>query len=233
MATEMVLPITRYHDRAVPNRLLRPRGTIDQLAMLLPGLGYTLDMPLFYYIQMVCLDAGIDVLRVETAYNHDPSFATATNVEQVDWVTTGAQAAWHAVLARMEYVAAVIVGKSLGTLPMPALLADPAIANLMVQSVWLTPLLSQPFVRAAIRGLGPQALVVIGDADPHYDVEVLAQLEAAAAKVVVVPGADHGMNIAGDVMGSVRVLADVIGAFRDFLLHLTLMRQEASPDIEA
>src|SRR3954452_19250705 len=140
MATEVILPITGYHERMVPNRLLRPRGAIDQLVLLLPGLGYTLDMPLFFYIQMACLDSGFDVLRMESAYNRDPGFAAATNDEQVDWITTDARAALHATLGHSKYLAAIIIGKSLGTLAMPALLADPVTANQMVQSVWLTPL---------------------------------------------------------------------------------------------
>jgi hypothetical protein len=216
MATEVILPITGYHGRAVPNRLLRPRGAIDQLGVLLPGLGYTLDMPLFFYIQMMCLDAGLDVLRVETAYNRDPSFAAATHDEQVAWVTTDAVAAWHAALARTEYLAAIIVGKSLGTLAMPGLFEERTARNLTFHSVWLTPLLSQAIVRQEIRGLGGRALMVIGDADPYYDPEILAQLERAGANVVVAPGADHGMNLPGDVVGSVRVLEEVFTAIRDF-----------------
>jgi hypothetical protein len=217
MATETILPITGYRGRAVPNRLLRPRGAIDQLAVLLPGLGYTLDMPLFYYIQMMCLDVGIDVLRVETAYNREPGFAAAMQDEQVDWVATDAVAAWHAALAGAEYLAAVVVGKSLGTLAMPGLFDERTVRNIAFHSVWLTPLLSQTRVRQEIGGLRGRSLVAIGDADPYYDPEILAQLERAGVKVVVVPGADHGMNLPGDAVGSAQVLAAVIAAIRDFI----------------
>jgi pimeloyl-ACP methyl ester carboxylesterase len=216
MATSVILPITGYHGRAVPNRLLRPRSPIDQLAVLLPGLGYTLDMPLFYYIQMMGLDAGIDVLRVETAYNRDPDFAAATDDEQVEWVTTDAKAAWHAALARTEYLAAVIVGKSLGTLAMSGLLDERTARNLTFHSVWLTPLLSETIVRQAIRWIGGRALVVIGDADPYYDPEILAQLNETGVQVVAILGADHGMNLPGDAVGSVRVLERVTAATLDF-----------------
>lgn len=218
MATEIILPITGYHDRAVPNRLLRPGGGIDHLAMLLPGLGYTLDMPLFYYSQMGCLDTGIDVLRVEAAYNRDADFAAATNREQLDWVTTDATAAWHAGLAQAMYSAAIIVGKSLGTLAMPALITETRAHDLSLKSVWLTPLLSQSFVFDAIVKCGPTAMVVIGDADPHYDPDLITQLQAAGITAIVVLGANHGLDLSGDVVGSVRVLERVVAAIHEFCL---------------
>ena len=73
MATATTLTIQGYRDEAVPNRFLRPQGAINHLAVLLPGFGYTLDMPLFYYAQNLLLERGWDVLRVEYAYNTPPN----------------------------------------------------------------------------------------------------------------------------------------------------------------
>ena len=74
MATATTLTIHGYRDEPVPNRFLRPEGAIDHLAVLLPGFGYTLDMPLFYYAENLLLERGWDVLRVEYAYNKRPEF---------------------------------------------------------------------------------------------------------------------------------------------------------------
>lgn len=216
MATERILPIAGYEGRDVPNRLRQPEGAIGRLAMLLPGYGYTLDMPLFYYLENRCLDVGIDVLRVETTYNQHPTFAGATERAQARWVATDARAAWQTGLAQDDYGSAIVVGKSLGTLAMAALFTEPLSAPGEVQSVWLTPMLSQPTVHQTIGQLGARALVVIGDADPHYDVDVLADLEGAGVNVVVAPGAEHGLDVPGDVVGSVRLLAQLITAIQDF-----------------
>ena len=219
MATETILPITGYEGRAVPNRLRRPRGAIGRLAMLLPGFGYTLDMPLFYYVENGCLDTGIDVLRVESTYNQDLAFAAADETERSRWVTADAHAAWEAGLAQSTYTSAIVVGKSLGTLAMPALFAAPAPDDREVRSVWLTPLLSEPPVTETIARLGSRALVAIGDADPHYDAEVIRQLEATGVRMLVAPGAEHGLDLPGDVVGSVRVLERVIAAINEFALR--------------
>ena len=82
MATSTTLTIQGYRDEPVPNRFLRPDGAIDQLAVLLPGFGYTLDMPLFYYAQNLLLERGWDVLRVEYAYNTHPEFQTLPEMER-------------------------------------------------------------------------------------------------------------------------------------------------------
>jgi hypothetical protein len=216
MVTEHILPMTGYRDHPVPNRLRQATGAADRLALLLPGFGYTLDMPLFYYIENLCLDMGSDVLRMETAYSQHPVFAEATEPEQAQWVVADARAAWQAGLAQADYASVLVVGKSLSTLAMAALLAAPLTSPPMVRSVWLTPLLAEQAVRQALHQLGRNAQVVIGDADLHYDAEVLADLAGAGVNVVVVPNADHGLDIPGDVAGSVRLLPQIITAIQDF-----------------
>ena len=86
MATSTTLTIQGYRGEAVPNRFLRPEGAIDHLAVLLPGFGYTLDMPLFYYAENLLLERGWDVLRVEYAYNKRPEFQTLTEPERDRWL---------------------------------------------------------------------------------------------------------------------------------------------------
>jgi hypothetical protein len=216
MATEHILPIAGYRDHTVPNRLRQPDGTTGRLTLLLPGYGYTLDMPLFYYVENLCLDMGSDVLRMETAYSQHPRFGEATEPEQAQWVVADARATWQAGLKHADYASVMVVGKSLSTLAMAALLAPPITSPPKVRSVWLTPLLSQQSVRETLVRLGNSAQVVIGDADPHYDADVLADLAGAGMNVVVAPGADHGLDIPGDVAGSVRLLPQIISAIHDF-----------------
>ena len=74
MHTTESLPIRGYRDEPVPNEFLRQKGESRHLAVFLPGMGYTCDMPLFYYAENLLQDAGADVLRVEYAYGHHPDF---------------------------------------------------------------------------------------------------------------------------------------------------------------
>lgn len=216
MVTGTSLTITGYRDRPVPNRLRQPSGAIGRLAMMLPGFGYTMDMPLFYYLENLCLDLGLDVLRVETSYSQNPAFREATKPEQAEWVAADARAAWQRGLAHASYASTIVIGKSLGTLGLAALMTQPVNAPEHMQSIWLTPLLAEPSVRQALQHCGNTAQVVIGDADPHYDAAVIAELEASGTHVVVAQSAEHGLDIEGDAVASAQLLVQLITAMRDF-----------------
>ena len=217
MATATTLTIQGYRGEAVPNRFQRPEGAIDHLAVLLPGFGYTLDMPLFYYAEHLLLERGWDVLRVEYAYNTRPEFQTLPEPERNRWLLADTTAAWRAGLGQRTYERVVLIGKSLGTLAMGHLLtmADlPPAAG----AVWLTPLLTKERLRQQISQYGGPSLFVIGTADPHFEPVVLEQMQVATTgEAVVVNNADHGMDIPGDPIASVRGVERVVEALGRFL----------------
>jgi predicted alpha/beta-hydrolase family hydrolase len=217
MATATTLSIRGYRDEPVPNRFLHPQEAHDQLAILLPGLGYTLDMPLFYYTENLLLERGWDVLRVEYAYNTRPEFQTMPEPERARWLLEDATAAYRAGLAQGEYKGLILGGKSLGTVAMGHLLTMDK-PTVPVRAIWLTPLLGQERLREQITRYGGPSLFVIGAADPHYDPVILDELcRATNGESVVVEGADHGMDIEGDPVASVRALELVVDELVRFL----------------
>jgi predicted alpha/beta-hydrolase family hydrolase len=218
MATTTTLPIAGYRGEAVPNRLLQPREPANALAILLPGLAYTLDMPLFYYAEHLLLERGWDVLRVEYAYNLRPEYAALPQPEQRRWLRDDTTAAYRSGLGRHGYDRVALVGKSLGTLAMGHLLTLAESPAAPARAVWLTPLLKNPELRRQIAQFGGPSLFVIGGADPHYNPVILQEMSAATnGEAVVVDGADHGMDIPGDPVGSVRGLERIVVALSQFL----------------
>jgi predicted alpha/beta-hydrolase family hydrolase len=217
MATSTTLTIRGYRDEPVPNRFLRPEGAIDHLAVLLPGFGYTLDMPLFYYAEKLLLERGWDVLRVEYAYNTRPEFQTLPKSERDRWLLADTTAAWRAGLGQRTYERVVLIGKSLGTLAMGHLLTLAAPPP-TVGAVWLTPLLGEERLRQQIQQYGGPSLFVIGTADPHFEPVVLEKMQVATiGEAVVVRNADHGMDIPGNPIASVRAVERVVEALSRFL----------------
>src|SRR5215208_74432 len=217
MATSTMLTIQGYRDEPVPNRFLRREGAIDHLAVLLPGFGYTLDMPLFYYAEHLLLERGWDVLRIEYAYNKRSEFQTLPGPERDRWLLTDTTAAWRAGLGQRTYERVVLIGKSLGTLAMGHLLT---LADLppTVGAVWLTPLLSAERLRQQIQQYGGPSLFVIGTADPQFEPVLLEKMQVATVgEAVVVRNADHGMDIPGDPIASVRAIERVVEALGRFL----------------
>ena len=217
MATEHILPMTGYRDHPVPNRLRQATGAADRLALLLPGFGYTLDMPLFYYAENLLQERGWDVLRVEYDYNTRPEFQTLPKPDRDRWILADTTAAWRAGLSQRTYERVALIGKSLGTLAMGHLLtmADPP-PN--VGAVWLTPMLSVERLRQQISRYGGPSLFVIGTADPHFEPVVLEKMQVATTgEAVIVKNADHGMDIPGNPVASVRAVERVVEALGRFL----------------
>jgi predicted alpha/beta-hydrolase family hydrolase len=211
------LAITGYRDEPVPHTFLRQDEHARHVAILLPGIGYTSDMPLLYYPARLLLARGADVLRVEYAYQQRADFKTATADEQGRWVVADVTAACQAVLAQRDYEQITFVAKSLGTLALgPMLTADPPLARAHV--VWLTPLLRIDHLRADIVRWGGHSLFVIGTADPYYDAAYLAEVQHAThGETVVVDGADHSLEIQGDVLRSLEAMTQVMRAVQQFV----------------
>ena len=211
------LGIAGYRNEPVPNTFLRQDEAARELAVVLPGVGYTCHMPLLYYPSQALLTLGMDVLWVEYNYIRRPDYRALADAEQKQWLFTDVAAACQAAVTQRSYQQVTLVGKSLGTVAMSRLLAtDTRFAKSRL--VWLTPVLRNDDVRAQILRGGSRALVAIGTADPFYDPEYLADLQAAAkSEVVIVDGADHSLEVAGDVLQSLQILERVTRAIRAFV----------------
>jgi pimeloyl-ACP methyl ester carboxylesterase len=216
MYTAESLPINGYRGEPVPNEFLRQEGESDHVAVLLPGMGYTCDMPLFYYAESLLLHTGADVLRVEYAYNRRPDFRELPQDEQRRWLLADATASFRAALGQRPYREVTLIGKSLGTLAMGHLLAE--FPGHGVRAVWLTPLLREDGPREQMRLHGGPTLLATGTAHPFYDPLSLDEVpEAIEGQVVLIEGADHGLDIPGDPIASVKAVEQVVGALQEFL----------------
>lgn len=104
--------------------------------------------------------------------------------------------------------AGLLIGKSLGS--MAAALA----ADRDLPAVWLTPVLTEPPVQAALSRARAPFLLVGGTADPYWDGDLARRL---SPHVFEVEGASHGMMVDGPVADSIAVLARMVTAVDEFL----------------
>lgn len=211
------LELTGYRGQPVPNTLLRHEETVTQVAVLLPGLGYTCDMPLFYYATRLVWNLGADILQVEYAYHREPGFRALPASERRERLLADATSAFDAILRQPQYQLITLVGKSLGTLAMGHLLTTKQ-PRQDLRAIWLTPLLRDPELQRQMRNCRARSLAVIGTADGHYDEGKLHDFrDRAGYEVIAVEGADHGLDLAGDPIGSIRVMARIVRAMEEFL----------------
>jgi hypothetical protein len=101
----------------------------------------------------------------------------------------------------------LLIAKSLGT--NAATLA----AERGLPGVWLTPLLTVPWVAAAMRRATVPFLLVGGTADEAWDGALARRL---SPHVLEVEDADHGMYVPGPLTESVAVLGRMVVAMEEF-----------------
>src|SRR5512143_2439516 len=76
---------------AVRNRWLKQAGPAQALVVILPGLNYTCDNPLLYYLSHLAADRSADVLQLWADYAL-PSFQSISNAKQAEWLLENAWA---------------------------------------------------------------------------------------------------------------------------------------------
>lgn len=181
-------------------RVVRHEGDPARTAVIAPGSRYTVDNPLLYYVRRVLVDRGWTVLDL---WWEDPRRPWQP------WVS--AQVA-EALGEPGELT--LVVGKSLGTLSLPFA------AERNLPGVWLTPLLDEPGIAQAVATLAQHrvpTLLVGGTDDDYWNPALIAD----GVEVVEFAGANHGLEVTGDVAGSIHNLAAVADAVDRFAARLT------------
>ena len=153
------------------------RGSTEpdsMFAVVLPGSGYPALGPVLHWPARLLAAAGWRLAVVawspETEGGTDPVAFVEGALRQ----------------AAADDVPDLLLTKSLGSL------AAPWAAEHDVPGVWLTPLLGEDAVLAALAGMDDRSIAVGGTADRNWRPGALAEAEL---EVLEVPGADHSLEL--------------------------------------
>jgi hypothetical protein len=204
-----------YKDQPVPNTLIAQSTPSRHLGIVLPGYRYSAEMAPLYYAGCILLNQGADLLRIEYAY-YRTDFLKQPESEQDKRISNDVFATCRAALFQRSYEKITLVGKSLGTIAMGHLLADPLFQ--VATCIWLTPLLTIEWLRSRIEEARPRSLFVMGTADRFYKPEILKGLEhITGGRSVVLEGVNHALEMPGDIPASLKVLNQIVQALQEFL----------------
>ncbi len=173
------------------------------MAVVLPGLNYSIDRPALHFAYEILAAKGWSVLRVRWSAPDD----AASDEEQRSWV----QAIAQQMIDRASGQERLMVTKSLGSLAAPVALENG------LPGVWLTPLLHETLVVDALTASTQPSLLVGGTADSTWDVE---KAKLTGKTVLEVPGANHLLSLSDDPLGSVDVLRTVTASIWRFVSDL-------------
>ena len=215
------LDVTSPDHGRIPNRLLKQTGGARALVVLLPGLNYTCDNPLLYYLSHLAIDRSADVLQLWASYA-SREFQSLSKPAQVQRLVEDARALIEAGQNVRRYDRLVLAGKSIGTLTLGALFEQ--VKELVgTPAIWLTPLFHNPAVLDGALHAGGQSLFIGGTADPTYAAAAIQQVGSlAAARMLIIPAADHSLEIPGDTPRSLEVLREIMAAMAAFLDEILL-----------
>ena len=169
---------------------------MTRAAVVVPGRRYGVQAPLLAYAADAAADRGATV--------HAVSWTAEPSGEIAGWVSEQVTPVLDTAGERP-----LIIGKSLGSV------AATLAADRGLPAVWLTPLLLEDTVVAALRRASAPFLLVGGTADEHaWDGAVARQLTPHVCEVA---GADHVMRVPGPLAASAAVLGEVATAVERFL----------------
>ena len=174
-------------------------------------------MPLLYYPTELLLNNQFDVLNINFAYKNQKDYRAASPDTRMKWIFDDTTAACKVGLAQRPYEQITLIGKSLGTLAMGHLLtSQPGLQN--ARCIWLTPVLRLGSLHAQVTKEVRQSLFVSGTADKHYQADLFKEVvQANDGQSLVISGADHSLEFAGDLPRTLHALQQVMHAVEKFL----------------
>ncbi|HWQ05426.1 MAG TPA: hypothetical protein VN452_08735 [Longilinea sp.] len=211
------LSIASVNSRPLSNLFFPADHSKHWLALVLPGLGYTADMPLLYYSKMLLVNRGVDVLQLMPATRSE-EFQALDAESRINWLRSEMLAGLDAGLAQNSYAGIVLVGKSIGSISVAAVLST-AESRLPTCVAWLTPLFRERIVmEAALSCKGPSFLLC-GGADSTFEPDKLELILKSNQRAValVINGADHSLEIDGEEERTFQALQQGMQALGSFL----------------
>ncbi len=139
----------------------------NQLAIFLPGLGYTNDSPILYYTVSYLLQKETNVLRVDYRYLENEEYLNSSSYEKRQWLIKDVEAVIETVIAKQKYERIILIGKSIGTIALGEILLSNT--NLIDSEViWLTPLLKDEELTEKIIKIINRSLLILGTEDLSF-----------------------------------------------------------------
>ncbi|ARP50586.1 MULTISPECIES: hypothetical protein [Caproicibacterium] len=191
----------------------QPERMEKQLAVFFPGTGYSCDQPLLYYARRAAEQAGCDVLPLTYQVVLDRNCRNMTQEIQhcLSQALHAAGEALRAVFRRQPYRELFFFSKSFGTVVAGGL--ERRLTGKKVHQFFLTPLeATLPYMQAH------PCFAASGTADSWVTTEIQQKMQhTASVQMYLFPGANHSLEIPGNVAASVQNMQLLLEAYTAFL----------------
>ncbi|MBQ4868294.1 alpha/beta hydrolase [Priestia megaterium] len=185
----------------------------SQICFMFSGLGYTYEKPLLYYVTMLMLKHGIDVVHIH--YTYPKELMTKSTDEIADVMMKDIDLVLQDVLSHNDYKNIIFAGKSIGTIPLiQRIMKDEVYKDAVM--LLLTPLLTRTELFESLLECTHKGLLVIGTRD-HYYTEEVYQLKTNTMNIQVIENADHSLDVLYTPTESLKALETVLNGIEQLL----------------
>jgi predicted alpha/beta-hydrolase family hydrolase len=213
MGSFQPLPLKTHDGRPLPHTFYEGEGA--GLLIVLPGLHYGPDGPVLYHLAKRMQASGWDTLGLTYGFQAAMTFPWTDHAGET---LSECGAAIGEVLRRRAYPRVAVVGKSLGSILLAQLSAQGVVPE-TASVAHLTPPIGNPVFDPTFIETRQPAYLAIGTRDSFYDE---AALPAIASKrptyMRILEGADHGLDVSGDLNATLRVVGQVVEDAASFFL---------------
>jgi pimeloyl-ACP methyl ester carboxylesterase len=211
--------VLRNGYSTIPYTWIRSEKRNQAICIMLPGLGYTTQRPLFHYATGMCLEQNVDVLHINYNFAKNEKFKKTSEAEQNQWMYEDVKAVVEDVLKGTDYNQCFLLSKSIGTIPMAVQWTQKNYLHNMI-GIWLTPLLKDENVYQALLNTDQPSLCVIGDQDHHFiEKRVHSLKNNQLVSTVVIPNANHSLEIDGNLAGTLDAVKVVMESVQAFMVR--------------
>jgi hypothetical protein len=188
----------------------------EVVCFMFSGTGYTYDKPLFYYSTMLMLENRFDVVHIHYSYKQDLLQLPLEPLTEM--IVKDVNPIMAEVLRNKEYKEAILLGKSLGTIP----IINECMKNDMYANskmILFTPLLRYDSIFETLLNSNHSTFLVMGKSDPHYipnKIEALSNKKNIKMKEI--DNANHSLDIEPfNTSTSIIVLNQIMNSLNKFL----------------
>jgi len=196
------------------HKFYRQEGKPNGLLMTFPAARYGVDGPLLYYLSELMWAAGWDTLALTYGFQLTMEPFSA---DVIPGLLQECRSALETVLAGRTYPRLGLAGKSLGAGVVAYLCqSEPSLTE--ARAIFFSPALGTPLFDPILAQIHHPSYVAIGTQDRFYDPEILDTLRTSRPfELTVIEGADHSMDVSGDLGTSIEAVKKIVSEVVDFL----------------
>ncbi|HYK74203.1 MAG TPA: alpha/beta hydrolase [Pseudoneobacillus sp.] len=198
-------------SKCFPFRLIEQKEETNNLVIVLPGAGYTIQAPLLHFTTGVFYNKGFDVLHINYTFSKQEMSA----LNERDFARD-VQFAIDNAIKDKKYSHYYVVAKSIGTKALIYLLDHSMLKDAKV--VWLTPILQNDDVFHAMFNSDNKGLCIFGEKDHFcFIVERFEKLKNNQNLILkVVDGGNHNLELDNEPLKSIEILKSIISDINEF-----------------